>query len=72
MQMATKTYQEQLETVQAAIEAIETLGQGTDVNGRTLTRADLRTLYQREAELLRRVARETRGGIRVRRGVPVD
>jgi phage-related minor tail protein len=70
--MATKTYQEQLESVQAAIADIETKGQTVDVNGRTLTRADLRTLYQREAQLRRLVDRESRGGIRVRRGVPID
>jgi len=70
--MAIKTYQEQLETVQATIEEIETRGQSTDVNGRTLTRGNLATLYDREKYLRRMVGREARGGVRVRRGVPLD
>ncbi len=70
--MATQTLQEQLENVQAAIQNVELYGQHVDVNGRTLTRADIRALYQREKELRNAVARETRGGIRQRRGVPID
>lgn len=70
--MATKTYQEQLESVQATIEEIEIRGQSTDVNGRTLTRGNLATLYEREKYLRRMVGRAARGGVRGRRGVPLD
>ena len=70
--MATKTYQVQLESVQAAIAVIEPGGQSTGIGGRTLTQADLQTLYEREQRLRRFVAREARGGIHVLRGVPVD
>lgn len=68
--MATETYQTQLERVQAAIAAIESGGQATDVGGRSLTRADLDTLYQRERYLRRQVARASAGGIATRRVVP--
>lgn len=70
--MATKTYQEQLESVQAAIQELETRGQSVDVNGRRLTRADLETLYKREQHLRTMVGRETRGGMRVRQGILID
>ncbi|HLL48976.1 MAG TPA: hypothetical protein VK399_19935 [Longimicrobiaceae bacterium] len=52
----------QLTRVQQAIAAIEERGQATDVNGRSLTRADLRTLYAREADLRARIANRGRGG----------
>lgn len=68
--MAVKTYLQQLEPVQAAIEAIETRGQAVDVSGRTLSRADLRTLYDRERYLRRMVAHQKRGGIRTLRVIP--
>lgn len=68
--MALKTYTEQLESVQTAIASVEATGQGFDVNGRTVTRGDLRTLYQRERWLRSQVAREARGGIRMRQVVP--
>jgi hypothetical protein len=62
------TYAEQLANVQTAIEAIETRGQAVSVEGKTLSRADLQTLYDREAYLRRMAARETAGrGIRLRR-----
>lgn len=64
--MAIKTYTEQLESIQAAIEKIETEGQAysLDKSGVTvsLTRANLPALYQREQHLRTMVAREQRGG----------
>lgn len=68
--MPVKSYEEQLEQVQAAIEQILTRGQAVDVNGRALTRANLRALQEREKWLIQQVERQKRGGIRVRRAVP--
>ena len=65
------TYAEQLESVQSAIAAIEARGQAYTIDGRSLTRADLATLYEREQWLRGQAAREARGGgMRVRLGVP--
>jgi len=70
------TYSEQLTSVQAAIERIEEGGQSytisTATGSRTVTRADLETLYTREKELRRLVDRETRGGIRSRGATPIS
>jgi len=61
------TYAEQLVSVQAAIAAIESGAQSYSIAGRSLSRADLKTLYDREAWLLARVASSARaGGRRVR------
>ena len=62
------TYAEQLESVQAAIAKIESGAQAYSGSGKSLSRADLGTLYQREQWLRGKVARESRGsgGIRVR------
>jgi len=68
--MAIKTYAQQLESVQQTIERIETTGQAYGIGGRSLTRADLKTLYDRERDLRRRVDRESRGGIRTQGIVP--
>lgn len=66
-----KTYSEQLDEVQAAITAIETTGvQSYSIAGRSLTKADLATLYEREKYLRAMADRESRGGIRVRGGTP--
>lgn len=70
--MATKTYQQQLEDVQTAIAEIETRGQSVDVNGRQFTRANIARLYEREKYLRRMAARESSGGIVVRKAVPLD
>lgn len=60
------TLAEQLTNVQAAIEAIETGAQSIKAeDGRSLTRADLKTLYEREASLQRRIASESDKGRRV-------
>lgn len=60
-----ETYAAQLDRVQTAIKAIEERGQAYEIDGRRLTRGDLKTLYDRERELRRLAARETRGGLRV-------
>lgn len=52
----------QLIRVQQAIAAVEERGQANDVNGRSLTRADLRTLYAREKDLKAQIANRRRGG----------
>ena len=68
--MALRTYAEQLEEVQDAISAILTKGQSYSIEGRTYTRANLKDLQDREAYLRPLVERESRGGLRVRLGVP--
>lgn len=69
--MAVEDYATQLERVQSAIAAIEGGAQSYSIAGRSLSRADLRTLYEREAWLRKMVDRVSRGGIRVRLGTPV-
>lgn len=63
-----ESYSTQLDRVQTAIAAVESGAQAYDVAGRSLTRADLSTLYKRETYLRGRVAREARprSGARVR------
>lgn len=68
--MAVKTYLQQLEEVQAAIGAIEGGAQSYAVNGRSLTRADLKTLYDREKFLRIQVDRDTNKGLKVQYVVP--
>lgn len=55
--MALKTTTEQLEAVQAAIEAVEA-GQSWTQDGVSYTRASLAVLYAREEKLLTRLSRE--------------
>lgn len=69
--MAIKTYTEQLEECQTAISAVMTGQSYSMPSGRSLTRADLGTLQDRERYLRDMVARENRGGIRVRGVTPV-
>jgi hypothetical protein len=60
--MATYTLAEQLENVQDAIAAIESGAQSVRAqDGRQLSRANLDTLYKREAYLQNRIAREAEG-----------
>lgn len=59
--MAIETYEEQLERVQGAIRAIESGEQSYSVGGMSLTRADLKTLYDREAYLMGKVGEERYG-----------
>ncbi|HYD29202.1 hypothetical protein [Brevundimonas sp.] len=68
--MAIKTYEQQLESVQAAIAEVEGGAQSYEMDGRTLTRGDLATLYAREERLLGLVRRGT-AGVRFRRGAMV-
>jgi hypothetical protein len=55
--MALKTTLEQLEEVQTAISAVMS-GQSYSIGGRSLTRADLKALMEREEVLLRRYKAE--------------
>lgn len=51
-----QTLAQQLDSVQAAIAAIEGGAQSYSVNGMTYTRASLETLYRREEQLERRTS----------------
>ena len=62
--MAT-TLAEQLASVQAAIAAIESGAQSSMSEGKTVSRADLITLYCREYNLLNKIDRGDRGRITV-------
>lgn len=53
-----ETYSVQLTRVQEAIAAIEEGAQSVTINGRTYTRPDLKTLYDREERLLRLIEKE--------------
>ena len=59
-------YKDMLARVRQAIMGIETEGQAVDLEmdgvSEKMTRANLATLYKREAYLLRMVEREERGG----------
>ena len=59
------TLAEQLASVQAAIEAIETGAQSVTNEGQTTNRPDLRTLYAREKDLRLRIDQGDRGRITV-------
>lgn len=71
--MATdlETAQQQLDQTRAAISAILTAGQSGAVQGRQLTRADLGELRSMERELMSRIQRLTRGGIRTTQIIPL-
>lgn len=56
-----ETLQEQLERVQAAIAAIESGAQEYGTGRRTVRKGDLKTLYEREANLKQQIAYETIG-----------
>lgn len=58
--MAT-TLAQQLESVQAAIAAIESGAQAASSEGESLTRANLDSLYKREERLLIKIDRADRG-----------
>lgn len=59
-----KTLQSQLESVQTAIEKIEGGAQSVTVDGVTVTRASLQTLYARESRLLRKIEKASSGAAR--------
>lgn len=66
------TYTEQLASVQAAIATIEGGAQSYAIEGRSVSRGDLETLYKRESWLRKMADREARGGsFRVRGVTPV-
>lgn len=67
--MAIKSYTEQLEEVQTTISKILSGAQAYSVTGRSLTYADLPTLWNMESQLRRRVAEEENGGIVFQTGV---
>ena len=67
----SETLEDKLTRVQTAIATIETGGQSVSYEGRAVTKGDLKTLYDREKYLEMRLARKSRGGIRVRAGVPL-
>lgn len=69
--MAIKSYSQQLEEVQNAIAQIETGGQAYNVEMYGLTRANLKTLYDREQYLRKMVDREENGGIKIQYGIRV-
>ena len=52
-----ETLETQLERVQTAIAAIESVAQSYRIDNRQLTRADLATLYARESSLKAAIAR---------------
>lgn len=56
-----ETLEAQLERVQAAIAAIESGAQDYTIGQRRFTRANLETLYRREADLLRRIDQAKHG-----------
>ena len=65
--------QGQLESVQDAIARIEATGQAYGRDGNSLNRADLKTLYDRESYLEKKIAsaQRTGGGMRVRFITPI-
>jgi hypothetical protein len=71
--MTVTSYSTQLENVQTAIAAIEGGAQSYSIAGRSMSRGDLATLYQREQWLRAQVEREASygGKIRVRGVTPV-
>jgi hypothetical protein len=65
------SYSDQLISCQAAIAAIESGNQSYTLLNRTFTKADLKTLYDREKWLRFQVAKQANGGIRTLRVVPL-
>lgn len=65
--LAIKTYAEQLEEVQAAISAIESGAQEYRIGNRTLRRADIQFLYEREKYLREMVESELNGSVALAR-----
>jgi hypothetical protein len=61
----SKTYEEQLDSVQEAIALIESGSQSQSLGNRVYTRADLATLYARETWLRRQVEKEENGGVKI-------
>lgn len=68
--MATN-YAAQLAEINSAITAIATHGQRYKIGDRELWRGDLEWLFAERRRLEPLVARETSGGIRIRRVIPL-
>jgi hypothetical protein len=68
--MTIKTYEQQLAEVQQAITDILTDAQEASYNGQRVRKADLDMLQKREEWLVKQLALQQRGGIRVRNAVP--
>lgn len=66
-----ETAQEQLANVRAAITAVLKGGQSYTIFGRQMNRGDLRELRRMESDLVTRVGRLCRGGLRVQRVYPL-
>lgn len=64
-----RTTQQQLDAVDAALEKIESENQSVTILGRTFTRANIADLYRERGRLERKVARESRGGLKTQRGI---
>ncbi|PWC81261.1 hypothetical protein TSH64_01050 [Azospirillum sp. TSH64] len=64
-------YADKLASVEAAIKAVEERGQRVVIKDRELWRADLDRLYAERKRLEPLARRETRGGLRMRRIVPL-
>ncbi len=62
--MAILTVTERLENIQTLIQQVETGGQAYTKGGRSLTRADLKALYEQEAALLEVYGDTVRGPAR--------
>lgn len=71
-EMPATPAQELLQQVRDAIEAVLTRGQDVSVGGKRYTRANLSELRDLRRELENQVRRESTGGIRMRRGVPLE
>lgn len=69
--MAARSTAQRLELVQNAIDALVTGAQSTTVFGRQYVRAQLSDLQALEKMLEAKLARESRGGMRVRLGRPL-
>lgn len=69
--MTVASYSDQLISVQAAIAAIESGNQSYTLLGRSFTKGDLKTLYDRETWLRGKVNKLAAGGIRTQRVIPL-
>lgn len=67
----SKSVEEQLAEVEEAISTVEKRGQRYTIKDRELWRADLSALDKRAERLKKAASRESRGGVRVQRIVPL-
>lgn len=64
-------YQDALTQINEAIYAVETRGQRYKIGDRELWRGDLEWMYSERRRLEPLAAKESRGGVRIRRVVPL-